>query len=306
MATSAAARHNLSHIASAERLGDFWEHDRVSIIEVGGPGRRGGTGGEDFAVIHPRQVADALATAERERKPIRPFSDEYPFFDAGRAYQAQQLFVEDHLNGGDRVVGAKLGLTSKVMQSMVGVHQPVSGWLTVGMVLPYGEPLPLGQLIHPRAEPEIAIMLGEEPAHPATVTSVLSVTEAVFAAIEIFDSRFEDYRYRLPDVIADNVGAARFALGSRACALAELQDLRLIGCVFRSRGEVVGTAAGAAVMGHPAAAVAWLVNTLAARGEHLPAGSIVLTGGLTAAVPVRQGAGLAAEFDQLGSVEIYG
>ena len=257
-------------------------------------------------MIDPRQVADALVAAERERKPIRPFSDEYPFFDAGRAYQAQQLFVEAHRSGGDRVIGAKLGMTSSIMRMMVGVDQPVSGWLTAGMILAYGEPVPLGQLIHPKAEPEIAIMLGEEPTHPATITSILSATEAVFAAVEVFDSRFEDYRYRLPDVIADNVGAARFALGSRACTPAELEDLRLIGCVFRSAGEVVGTAAGAAVMGHPAAAVAWLVNALAARGEHLGAGSIVLTGGLTAPVPVREGAALTAEFDQLGSVEICG
>jgi len=256
--------------------------------------------------MDPRQIADALAAAERERKPIRPFSDEYPFFDAARAYRAQRLFVGDRLDGGDPVVGAKLGMTSKVMQSMVGVDQPVSGWLTAGMMLSYGEAVPLGQLIHPKAEPEIALMLGKEPAYPATVAGVLSATEAVFAAIEVFDSRFEDYRYRMPDVIADNVGAAKFALGSRACTVAELGDLRLIGCVFRSQGGVVGTAAGAAAMGHPAAAVAWLVNTLAARGEHLDAGSIVLTGGLTAPAPVREGVALTAEFDQLGSAEIYG
>ena len=89
-------------------------------------------------MIDPRQVADALVAAERERKPIRPFTDEYPFLDAGRAYQAQQLFVEDHLNGGDRVVGAKLGMTSRIKRIMLGVHEPVAGWLTAGMVLPYG------------------------------------------------------------------------------------------------------------------------------------------------------------------------
>lgn len=257
-------------------------------------------------MIDLRHIADVLVAAERERKPIRPFTEEYPFFGASRAYQAQQLFVEAHLNSGERPVGAKLGMTSKVMQSMIGVGQPVSGWLTAGMVLGYGEPVPLPRLIHPKAEPEIAVMLGEKPAYPATVASVLIATEAVFAAIEIFDSRFEDYRYRMPDVIADNVGAARFVLGPRACTVAELGDLRLIGCVFRSAGEVTGTAAGAAVMGHPAAAVAWLVNTLAARGEHLDAGSIVLTGGLTAPVTMREGTAVTAEFDQLGSVEIYG
>jgi 2-keto-4-pentenoate hydratase len=181
-------------------------------------------------MIDPRQVADALVAAERECKPIAPLTDVYPFLDADRAYQAQRLFVEDRLNRGDQVIGAKLGMTSKVMRTMLGVDQPVSGWLTAGMVLPYGRPVPLSQLIHPQAEPEIAIVLGR---------------------------------------------------GSRACTVAEVGDLGLIGCV------------------------AWLVNTLAERGEHLRTGSVVLTGGLTAPAAVRQGRTLTAEFDQLGSVEVY-
>jgi len=254
----------------------------------------------------PRQLADALIVAERERKPIAAFTDAYPFLDAGRAYEAQRLFVGDRVDGGDPVIGAKLGMTSRIKRAMLGVDQPVSGWLTAGMVLSHGQPVPLEQLIHPQAEPEIAVLLGKEPTWPATVTSVLSAIEAVFAAIEIIDSRFEDFRYRLADVIADNVGAARVALGSRARTVSAAGDLRLIGCVFRSRGEVVGTAAGAAAMGHPAAAVAWLVNALATRGEQLSAGSIVLTGGLTAPVALGRGGAVTAEFDGLGSVEIYG
>ena len=280
------------------------KHELVSIADVGRTCHTTGSAGGYLAVIDPRQVADALVAAERERRPMAPFTDMYPFLDAGRAYQAQRLFVEDRLNG-NQVVGAKLGMTSRVKRAMLGVDQPVSGWLTAGMVLAPGQPVLLEELIHPQAEPEIAIVLGRVPALPATIMSVLSATEAVFAAIEVIDSRFEDFRYRMPDVIADNVGAAKVAFGSRPCTVAELGDLRLIGCVFRSRGEVVGTAAGAAVMGHPAAAVAWLVNTLAARGERLPAGSIVLTGGLAAPAALRQGCALTAEFDQLGSVEIY-
>jgi 2-oxo-3-hexenedioate decarboxylase len=255
-------------------------------------------------VIDPTQVAGALVTAERDRKPIAPFSDAYPFFGTDRAYQAQRLFVDAHLGVGDQVIGAKLGMTSRVMRVMLGVDQPVSGWLTAGMVLAPGQSVPLEQLIHPQAEPEIAIVLGRELAYPVTVPGVLAATEAVFAAIEVIDSRYEDFRYRMPDVVADNVGAARVAFGSRACTPAELGDLRLIGCVFRSQGEVVGTAAGAAAMGHPAAAVAWLVRSLAARGERLPAGSVVLTGGLTAPAAVRRGGALTADFDQLGSVEV--
>ncbi|MGH3150964.1 MAG: 2-keto-4-pentenoate hydratase [Streptosporangiaceae bacterium] len=258
-----------------------------------------------MVVIEPRQVADALMSAERDRKPIRPFTDAYPFLGTDRAYQAQQLFVDGRLKAGDRVIGAKLGMTSRVKRNMLGVDQPVSGWLTGGMILAPDQRVPLDELIHPLAEPEIAIVLGREPDYPATVTGVLSATEAVFAAIEVIDSRFEDFRYRRPDVIADNVGAARFALGPRACPVADLEDLRLTGCVFRAGGEVIGTAAGGEAMGHPAAAVAWLVNTLAARGQHLPAGTVVLTGGLTTPAALGPGSVLTAEFDQLGAVEIY-
>jgi 2-oxo-3-hexenedioate decarboxylase len=135
---------------------------------------------------------------------------------------------------------------------------------------------------------------------------VLAATEAVFGAIEIFDSRYADYSYRLPDVVADNAGAARIVLGPQARKPGELEDLRLIGCVFRLHGEVVGTGAGGAALGHPAAAVAWLVNTLAAGGRHLAAGSLVLSGGLTAPVPLGRGQPVSADFDGLGSVSAYG
>jgi 2-keto-4-pentenoate hydratase len=137
-----------------------------------------------------------------------------------------------------------------------------------------------------------------------SAAAVIAATDAIVGAVEIMDSRYRE-RFRLPDSVADNAGAARVVLGSRPRSPSELEDLALIGCVFWSRGEVVGTAAGGAVMGHPAAAVAWLVNTLAARGEHLPAGSVVLSGGLTAAVPLIGGDRLTAEFDGLGSVEVH-
>jgi 2-oxo-3-hexenedioate decarboxylase len=163
----------------------------------------------------------------------------------------------------------------------------------------------LGELIHPRVEPEIAFLIGQELEPPATITSVLEATEAVFAAVEVLDSRYEDFRFRLPDVIADNASGSRIILGPRARAQDELCDLRLLGCVLRAQGDVVATAAGGAVMGHPAAAVAWLVNTLAPGDWHLKPGALVLSGGLTAPVPMRPGAVVCAEFDGLGAIEVY-
>lgn len=255
--------------------------------------------------MDPRSIADDLIVAERERKPIPAFSDAHPFLDVDTAYRAQQMGIEHRLGEGEHLFGAKLGLTSRVKREAMGIHQPLFGWLTSAMVHPLGERLPLDELIHPRVEPEIAFLMRDEPEYPATVISVLAATEVVFAAIEVIDSRYRDFRFRLADSIADDAGAARVVLGSQARTVAELEDVRLVGCVLRAQGEVAGTAAGAAVMGHPAAAVAWLVNTLARRGEHLHKGMVVLTGGLTAPVSMGPDSVVSAEFDGLGSVEVY-
>ena len=218
--------------------------------------------------------------------------------------EAQQLVVADRLGGGEHIIGAKLGMTSAAMQRAIGINQPVCGWLTSGMVLPYGQPVACARFIHARAEPEIAFVLAEPPPAPATTASVLAATEAVMGAIEVLDSRYQDYHYRRPDVIADNVGAAGVILGPQRRAPRDVVDLRLLGCVFRAADEVLDTAAGGAALGHPAAAVAWLINALAEQDRVLPAGSIVLSGGLTAPVPLTLRLVLSADFDGLGTVEV--
>jgi 2-oxo-3-hexenedioate decarboxylase len=256
-------------------------------------------------MIDPRTVADQLLVARRERKAIAPFSDEHPDLDLTTAYEAQAVFVESLVAAGERIVGAKIGLTSRAKQDAMGVNEPLSGWLTDAMVLEPGAPVPLEALIQPRVEPEIAFLLARPLDGPATVTSVLAATEAVFAAVDVLDSRYEDYRFMLPDVVADNCSSGRLVLGPQARRPSELEDLRLVGCVLRRRGEIVGTAAGAAVMGHPAAPVAWLANHLAARGETLPAGSLVLSGGLMAPVPLAAGTSATAEFDGLGAIDVW-
>jgi 2-oxo-3-hexenedioate decarboxylase len=255
-------------------------------------------------VSDPQVMAEKLIEAERTRTPIRPLTRSHPFLDAETAYKTQALVVDDRLRAGERIVGAKLGLTSRVKRSALGIDEPVFGRLTSGMLLPSGAPVPLHQLINPRAEPEIAFLIGRRLEGPVTAAGVLAATDSVIAAVEIMDTRYSD-RFRLPDSVADNAGAARVVLGARPRPPTALGDLRLLGCVFRSRGDVVDTGAGGAVMGDPAAAVAWLVNVLAGRGEHLPAGSIVLSGGITASVGLKPGANVVAEFDGLGSVEVH-
>jgi 2-oxo-3-hexenedioate decarboxylase len=253
-------------------------------------------------MLEPAQVAKLLGAAERDHTPIEAFSVASPDFGLDVARQAQQLGVQSRLEQGETLLGVRIGYTSAAKRAASGVDAPASGLLTSGMVQPYGEPLELGALIRPRAEPEIAVLLGAEVRAPASVTSVLAAIEAVLGAIDVIDSRYRDDRPTIADVVADNLSAGRVLLGPATLRPGDLDDLRLIGCVVRTGGAVAATAASAAALGHPAAAVAWFVNHVAP----LPAGSLVLTGGLTAAYAIRPGQGVTAEFDGLGAIEAYG
>jgi 2-oxo-3-hexenedioate decarboxylase len=248
-------------------------------------------------------IAQQLAAAERDRKERQPFTDEYADLDLDTAYAAQWAGIQAKVEAGERLVGAKLGLTSKAKQKVMNVDAPLYGFVTSGMLAPYGEPVTLAELIHPRVEPEIAFLLARDVHAPATVTSVLAATEQIFAAVDVLDSRYENFRFRLPDVVADNASAARFLMGPQAAPPAALGDLGLLGCVLRVNGEVAATAAG---MGHPAASVAWLANQLAARDQYLQAGWLVFSGGLTEPVPLQPGVFVTAQLGGLGTVEVHG
>lgn len=252
----------------------------------------------------PHKIADTLLAAERTRTPIQPFTRINPFLDTAVGYAAQELLIERKCAAGEWVVGFKLGLTSKVKRVALGIHEPVYGRLTSNMLVSAGQPVVLDRLIHPRAEPEIALLIGRPIPPGASVATVMAAVDAVYPAIEVVDSRYAQ-PFRMVDSVADNAGAARAVLGSRPRRPADLVDLHVLGCVFAFRGGF-DTAAGGAVMGHPAAAVAWLAGALAHRGQRLEPGSIVLTGGLTAAVPLRPGDRIGVEFDGLGSIEVRG
>ena len=259
-----------------------------------------------LSVTDAQDIADELIAAEREHKAIGQFSDTYPDFDLDTAYLAQRAFVQSKLDAGERLVGYKLGLTSRNKQQAMGVDSPLYGRVTSGMICGYGEPVRLDRFIHPRVESEIAFLLARDIEPPATVISVLATTEIVFGAVDVLDSRYEGFKFTLTDVVADNASAGGFYLGSVTRRPSEVEDLGLIGCVVRVAGEVVMTAAGAAVMGHPAASVAWLANQLAAEGEVLKAGQLVFSGGVTAPVPVVAGGSVTFQFGGLGSIEVAG
>jgi 2-oxo-3-hexenedioate decarboxylase len=255
-------------------------------------------------VIDVDLLAARLLEAADTRQTIEPLTTSLPSFDVEAGYAVQDALVARLVARGERVVGAKLGLTSKAKQVEMGVHEPIGAWLTDAMVLAPGSPIEVASLGQPRVEPEIAFRMARDLAgEDVTADHVLAATEAVMPAIEVLDSRYRDYRFTLADVVADNASAARFIVGDPVSPAG--LPLELVGVVFEMNGDLVSTAAGAAVMGHPAAAVAWWVRRLAGGGRGLRAGDLVLSGALTGAVPVRAGDIAQVSIDRLGSVRAW-
>ncbi len=169
--------------------------------------------------------------------------------------------------------------------------------------VPDGDVIDMNGLIHPKVEAEIAFVTSRELSGDVSIDEVLAATEFVLPAIEVIDSRYKDFKFDIQSVVADNTSAARYVVGGSPRRPAGL-DLRLLGVVMECNGEVVGTAAGAAVMGHPAASVVELVKWLAGAGKALPEGSLVMTGGVTEAVAVVAGDHVSARVQHLGTVGV--
>jgi 2-oxo-3-hexenedioate decarboxylase len=244
-------------------------------------------------------LAGRLSAAAVGRSAITKLTDEFPGLDIAAGYRVQRELQ----SAAGPVAGWKLGLTSRAKQAQVGVTSPIYGFLPASAALDTGEPLDTGELIHPRCEPEIVFVLGRDLAgEHVTAADVMAATTGVAVGIEVLDSRFVDYGFTIADVVADNTSAARYAVGAAVSPAGT--DLRSVGVVLEHNGVVVATATGAASLGDPASAVAWLVRQLAAEGEGLRAGQVVLSGGLTAAVPVERGDVVVASIDRLGSVEL--
>ncbi len=238
------------------------------------------------------QLAGRLHQAAVDRLCATPLSDEFPHLDEADAYAIQDALVR--LKGGVRS-GYKLGFTSAAMRQQMGVDSPNSGVLLDSMRLT-SPVLAAGVLIQPRVEPEIAILLKHDlDGRELTPEHVARATAAVMPAIEVVDSRYADYRFKTVDNIADNSSAARYLLGAPR-ALADVDDLQLLGVQLSIDGVVVDQGLGAAALGSPLAAVAWLARHLAERGARLQAGQVILTGGLTRAHALSPGQTALAEF----------
>jgi len=251
-----------------------------------------------------RELADLLVQAERTREAVPPVTARVPELTVEDAYRVQLKVMEARVQEKRRVVGKKIGLTSAAMQNLLGVFEPDYGHLLTGMEVADGGTIPLGELMQPKVEPEVAFLLNKDLTGPGvSLSDVLRATDAVVPALEIVDSRIRDWKIKIQDTVADNASSARFVLGGRLTRVGNL-DLSLIGLAFRKNGEVLGTAAGAAVAGHPAAAVAWLANKLADFGIGLKAGEVILSGAFLAAVPPVAGDFFEACFDRLGTVGV--
>lgn len=248
------------------------------------------------------QLARELYAAESGHAPIAALTDRHPGISNDEAYQVQLAGMRLRMAEGHVIVGKKIGLTSKAMQSALGVFEPDYGYITDRMMVLEGEPLSLSELIAPKVEAEIAFVLKEDLVGPGiTVAKVLQATAGIMPALEIIDTRIKDWKIKIQDTIADGASNGKVIVSGRLVPVEEC-DMRLMGLVLEKNGETVATAAGAAVLGHPANAVAWLANKLAAYGITLKAGEIIMSGSLTAACPVAAGDSMRASFDRLGVV----
>jgi 2-keto-4-pentenoate hydratase len=250
------------------------------------------------------QEARALYRAEKDKSVLRPFTEKYPKIAPEESYQIQLAQIEMKKADGAKVVGKKIGLTSKAMQKMLNVDQPDYGHILDHMVLQDAAVFRISELIQPKIEPEIAFILDRELKGPGvTSMAVLAATRFVVPALEIIDSRIEGWKIKLCDTIADNASSARVVIGNSPKRIDEF-DLKLVGMVLEKNGDIVQTGAGGAVLGHPAVAVAWLANAVGQFGVSLGAGEIIMPGALCAAADVSAGDWVQASFDGLGTVSV--
>ncbi|MCB9683233.1 MAG: fumarylacetoacetate hydrolase family protein [Alphaproteobacteria bacterium] len=245
---------------------------------------------------------DALYAALRARTVVDPLTVQDPSITIDDAYHVSRRILERRLDDGERLVGKKIGVTSRAVQDMLGVHQPDFGYLTDAM---HGDgELPISRLlIQPRAEGEIAFVLGRDLVGPGvTPEQALAAIDTAHACFEIVDSRIRDWRIAIQDTVADNASSGLFVMGPgvRPHGL----DLTAVRLVVHKNGRKLSEGVGAAALGSPLICVAWLANTLGAYGIPLRAGEIVLSGSLVPLEPVVAGDHMHVEVEGLGATEV--
>lgn len=251
-------------------------------------------------LTHAQALAEQLDAAAAEARLV-PMLSQDADLTVEDAYSIQDISLALRLDRGERLVGMKMGLTSLAKMRQMGVHTPICGYLTDVMLEPDGATLHMARLRQPRVEPEIAFVLGEDLHGPTTPAQAMAAVRGVCAALEVLDSRYEDFRFNLPDVVADNASSAKVVVGT-TLLLPDVVDVGCLGMVMSINGQVREIGSSAAIFEHPARSLAQLANMLAARDKHLEAGQIVLTGGATVAVAVQPGDWVRLEVESLGTV----
>ena len=249
-------------------------------------------------------LGDELYAALKGRQIVEPLTNRHAEVTLEDAYRIQQRLNARRLEAGEIIIGKKIGVTSQAVMNMLGVRQPDFGMLTDAMVYNEGEAIEAKSLIQPKAEGEIAFLLKRDLMGPGvSAADVLAATEGVMACFEIVDSRIRDWKIKIQDTVADNASCGVFVLGDRVVDPKRV-DLHTCGMVLEKNGEIAVTGAGAATMGSPLTAMAWLANTLGRLGIPLKAGEVVLSGALGAMVPVKAGDNLRVAIGGIGGCSV--
>ena len=250
------------------------------------------------------ELAADLAQAERSREGIAQLTVAYPDIDVVDAYEIQLINIRQRIAEGARVVGHKVGLSSKVMQQMMGVNEPDYGHLLDDMQVFEDVPVAAKNYLLPRVEVEVGFILSADlPGAECTEEDVLAATEALVPSIELIDTRIKDWKIKICDTIADNASSAGFVLGEARVSPTDI-DAKAIDAKLTRNGELIAEGRSDAVLGNPVTAVAWLSRKVESFGVRLKKGDIVLPGSCTVAVDARAGDEFVASFAGLGSVRL--
>lgn len=253
-------------------------------------------------LLNPEQAAALLRTAAASGQAVAPLRDRLERSDLEGAYAVQEANTRTWLEEGRRLVGRKIGLTSLAVQAQLGVDQPDFGMLFADMAVGDGEPVALGRLLQPKVEAEVALVLGRDLTHERhTYADLVRATEYCLPAVEIVDSRIENWNIRFVDTVADNASSGLFVLGGRP---RRLGDFDITACAMEMRrGDLtVSRGTGRACLGSPLTAAVWLADVMARRGRPLQAGDIVLTGALGPMAAVTAGDRFDVTIEGLGCV----
>lgn len=250
------------------------------------------------------QLAADLAQAERSRVSLTPLTDRHPDIDVVDAYEIQLINIRQKVAEGARIIGHKVGLSSEAMQKMMGVDEPDYGHLLDDMQVYEDKPVQSANYLYPRVEVEVGFILADDlPGAGCTEEDVLAATAAFAPAIELIDTRINDWKIKLCDTIADNASSAGWVLGEARVSPKDI-DIRSIDAVLTNNGETVAEGRSDAVLGNPVTAVAWLARKVEGFGVRLRAGDIVLPGSCTRAIDAPPGSRFVADFAGLGSVKL--